>query len=154
MAGNAPATVPTVTLENYTRDLLRCVKIDARSLTQTIQRLGGGDQGLQVLLSHIELWAKERMSANSIAERLESLSATLNASSSVEHALPSFSDNLNANPEEELIPYAITGNDRPTSFLCNCKARRFSVLFMWLCRFERSRDKVVAGCRSAIIFLS
>ena len=102
MAGNAPATMPMVTLENYIGNLLRCVKIDARSLTQSIQRLGGGNQGLQVLLSHIKLWAKERMSANSIVERLESLPGTLNASSSVEHALPSFSDNLNANPEEEL----------------------------------------------------
>lgn len=113
------------------------MKIDARSLTQTIQRLGGGDQGFQVLLSHIKLWAKERMSANSIAERLECLSGTLNASSSssVEHALPSFSDNLNANPEEERIPYAITGNDRPTDlprFSAIARQEDFSVLFMWL----------------------
>lgn len=75
---DAPAAVP-VTLDRHTRGLLRYVKINEKSLTQTIQRLGGGERGLQVLLYHITLWAKQQngagaSDANSIAKGLHYLS--------------------------------------------------------------------------------
>lgn len=115
-----------MTLDRHTRGLLKYVKINERSLSQTIQRLGGGERGLQVLLYHITLWAKEQRNGtgatdtNYIVKGLQYLSklndnardAEGNCAVPANHVIRSpapHSDNSNANTSKH--PYhSTTGN--------------------------------------------
>jgi hypothetical protein len=125
-AGNSSPVAVPMTLDKHTRGLLRFVKINERSLTQTIQKLGGGERGLQVLLYHIMLWAKEQhngtgavIDADAIMKGLEYLSKLNYDACNVEgdciipanHVINSptpRSDNSNANTSKH--PYhRITG---------------------------------------------
>lgn len=115
-----------MTMDRHTRGLLRYVKINERSLTQTIQRFGGGERGMQVLLYHIMLWVKEQrngigagIDADSIVKGFEYLSKVnynacdvkgnciIHANHVINSSTP-LSDNSNANTSEH--PYhPITG---------------------------------------------
>ena len=135
IAGSSSLVAVPMTMDRRTRGLLRYVKINERSLTQTIQRFGGGERGLQVLLYHIMLWVEEQrngtggvIDVDSIVKGFEHLFKLNYNACDVEgnciipanHVINSptpCSDNSTANTSEH--PYhPITGKYGPCSLYC------------------------------------